>query len=58
MDGSRKDSRVTAKNGRNPARRSIIIPNKREIYPSVVRDCLETMGITEEELLKFFGRMN
>jgi hypothetical protein len=42
-------------NKRN-ARRPIIVPHKREIFPTVIRDCLSTMGVTEEELLDFLGK--
>ena len=37
------------------ARRSVIVPHKREIYPTIVRDSLDTMGETEEALLSFLG---
>jgi hypothetical protein len=38
------------------ARRPVIVPNRKEIFPSVIRDSLETMERTEEDLLRFLRR--
>jgi len=38
------------------ASRPIIIPKKTEIYPSVLRDCLDTMMEKEDDFWKYLGR--